>query len=123
LPNRRPAPYSCPRKSLTDGHDFAQSTPEQFDPTSTARILADFDEKSKALVQALDAATDEQLMATWTLRHGEKVLAALPSGASLRGFVISHMIHHRAQLGVYLRLLDISLPATYGPSADENPFG
>ncbi len=107
----------------TDGIDFSQPMPEQPELTSTVEILAEFDKKSKALVQAMDAATDEQLLETWTMRHGDQVLNAAPRGANLRSFVISHMIHHRAQLGVYLRLLDVPLPATYGPSAEENPFG
>jgi uncharacterized damage-inducible protein DinB len=67
----------------------------------------------------MDAAS---LGATWTARRGEHVIFALPRTAILRSTIVSHMIHHRAQLGVYLRLLDVAVPAVYGPSADEGTF-
>ncbi len=58
-------------------------------------------------------------MAVWTLSQGGKVTVEMPKGAVLRTFIFNHNVHHRAQLGVYLRLLDIPVPATLGPSADE----
>ena len=58
----------------------------------------------------------------WTLLAGGKPILSLPRAAVLRSFVLSHSIHHRAQLGVYLRLNDIAVPAIYGPSADEGSF-
>ena len=58
-------------------------------------------------------------MKPWSLRNGETVFFTMPKVAVLRTFVMNHMIHHRAQLGVYLRLNDIPVPSTYGPSADE----
>ena len=61
-------------------------------------------------------------MATWTLKRGGKTLFSMPKTAVLRSFVLSHLIHHRAQLGVYLRLLDVPVPSMYGPSADEPSF-
>jgi uncharacterized damage-inducible protein DinB len=58
-------------------------------------------------------------MKPWTLRRGAQVMFTMPKVAVLRSFVMNHMIHHRAQLGVYLRLNDVAVPSTYGPSADE----
>ena len=68
---------------------------------------------------AIAAASDEQLMRPWTLLMGGKSIMTMPKIAVLRGFVMNHTIHHRAQLGVYLRLNDIPVPSIYGPSADE----
>jgi uncharacterized damage-inducible protein DinB len=59
------------------------------------------------------------MMKPWSLRQGDHVMFTMPKVAVLRTFVMNHMIHHRAQLGVYLRLNDIPVPSTYGPSADE----
>jgi uncharacterized damage-inducible protein DinB len=66
--------------------------------------------------------TDAELLAIWSLKRGGKTLFSMPKTAVLRSFVLSHIIHHRAQLGVYLRLLDVPVPATYGPTADEPAF-
>ena len=67
----------------------------------------------------LAATSDPTMMQPWTLRQGTKVFFTMPKVAVLRSFVMDHMIHHRAQLGVYLRLNDVPVPSTYGPSADE----
>jgi uncharacterized damage-inducible protein DinB len=61
-------------------------------------------------------------MAAWTLKSGGKTIFSMPRAAVWRGFVMSHHIHHRAQLAVYLRMNDVPIPSMYGPSADENPF-
>ena len=71
---------------------------------------------------AIDAASDEDLFKNWTLQSNGKTIMTLPKIAVLRSFVMNHMIHHRAQLGVYLRLNDIPVPSIYGPSADEGAF-
>jgi uncharacterized damage-inducible protein DinB len=59
------------------------------------------------------------MMKTWSLKHGDRTIMAMPKIAVLRGMVMNHMIHHRAQLGVYLRMNDLPVPSIYGPSADE----
>lgn len=82
-------------------------------------ILTRFDENAATFRSALDAASPEALRESWTLRNGGQVLFQLPRVAVLRNMAISHMVHHRAQLGVYLRLLDIPVPSAYGPTADE----
>ncbi len=99
--------------------DFAQPMPPQTIPTTAAEFVAVFDERLEGLRTALATVTDEQLMETWTLRMGPQVLMAQPKLAVLRTTVISHMIHHRAQLTMYYRLLGVSVPGLYGPSADE----
>lgn len=84
-----------------------------------ADLLQGFDEKKAALDAVAEAFDTATLGETWTLRNGEQVFFALPRAAVLRNFGISHMVHHRGQLSVYLRLLDVPLPRTYGPTADE----
>jgi uncharacterized damage-inducible protein DinB len=61
-------------------------------------------------------------MAMWSLKRGGQTIFSMPKAAVWRSFVLNHVIHHRGQLSVYLRLLDVPLPSIYGPSADEAPF-
>ena len=86
---------------------------------SLAEVLATFDKNVAAARAAIAGATDEHLFGAWTLQANGKTLMTMPRVAVLRSFVMNHMIHHRAQLGVYLRLNDIPVPSIYGPSADE----
>jgi uncharacterized damage-inducible protein DinB len=86
---------------------------------SRKELLEVFDRDLAKARESLKAASDAHLMETWTLLAGGKTIFAMPRIAVLRGMVMNHMIHHRAQLGVYLRLNDIPVPALYGPSADE----
>ena len=88
-------------------------------PQNRDEILADFDAAVKQARPVLEAATGEDMQVMWTLKSGDQVWFTLPRGAVFRSFVMSHMIHHRAQLTVYLRLLDVPVPGMYGPSADE----
>jgi uncharacterized damage-inducible protein DinB len=88
-------------------------------PTTTAELLARFDQYSASLRQALTESSDDKLTENFQLRRGEQVLMERPKGAALRIMGLNHSIHHRGQLTVYLRLLDISVPGVYGPSADE----
>ena len=88
--------------------------------TNSTELLQSFEdhiEKAKAVLQ--NNITDEDLMEKWTLKDGEKVFFTLPKIFALRSMVFNHIVHHRAQLGVYLRLLDIPVPSIYGPTADE----
>jgi uncharacterized damage-inducible protein DinB len=89
---------------------------------SREELLATFDKSAAAAREAIASADDEHLFKNWTLLHGGKTVLSMPRAAMLRSFVISHIIHHRAQLGVYLRLNDIPVPSIYGPSADEGAF-
>lgn len=90
--------------------------------TSRKQLLEEFDKRTAAGRAAIAAASDEDLMKPWSLIAGGKTIFTLPKVAVLRGFVMNHMIHHRAQLGVYLRLNDVAVPSIYGPSADEQVF-
>lgn len=91
-------------------------------PRNNKELLAEFDKNVKEGRAVLAAASDAELMKPWSLLNNGKVSMTLPKVAVVRGFVMNHLIHHRAQLGVYLRLNNIAVPAIYGPSADEGGF-
>lgn len=99
--------------------DFAKMDYKPFEPQTTEHLLEFFDKNVGEAIETLKNATDERFMETWTLKNGEKTYFTMPKIAVMRGFVISHIIHHRGQLSVYLRLNDIPVPQIYGPSADE----
>ncbi len=86
---------------------------------SCEEVLSAFDKNVNAARAAIEGADDERLFGSWALLAGGKQLLSMPRVAVLRSFMLNHMIHHRAQLGVYLRLNDIAVPSIYGPSADE----
>jgi len=85
------------------------------------KLLADFDALAAEAHAALAAASDADLAAPWKFSFGEKVISNGPRSLAFRHMFFNHLIHHRAQLGVYLRLNDVPVPGVYGPSADE-PF-
>jgi uncharacterized damage-inducible protein DinB len=85
---------------------------------STATLLATFDENVRAAREALHSVVGDRLDEPWQLKMGERVLMSMPKGAVARQHV-SHLVHHRGQLTVYLRLLDVPVPSVYGPTADE----
>ena len=85
---------------------------------SLAQTLALFDEKIGKTRAALAAVTDLELAQPWTLKKGGVKVLTAPRGSVLRSFVLNHSVHHRAQLGLYLRMLDVPVPAMYGPTAD-----
>lgn len=89
-------------------------------PATRAAVLAMFDEKVATGRALLKGKTDAELLAPWTLLRAGQPLFTMPKAGVLRSFVMNHIIHHRGQLSVYLRLLDIPLPSIYGPSADED---
>lgn len=85
---------------------------------STAANLDAFDENAKAARAALAKTSDAEMTAMWTLKNGGKATFSMPRVGVFRQFVMNHLIHHRGQLTVYLRLQDVPLPSIYGPSAD-----
>jgi uncharacterized damage-inducible protein DinB len=85
-------------------------------------ILANHDKSLARAQEILGGYDDAKMQATWTMKAGGKQVMALPRAGLLRAVMFNHLYHHRGQLSVYLRLLDVALPSTYGPSADENPF-
>ena len=102
-----------------DELDFAQEAYTFFAGSTQAELLAHFDAGAAALSKAVAALDMEGFGFKWTLRNGEHVILPAPRGVLVRGMGINHLVHHRAQLGVYLRLLGIPVPGLYGPSADE----
>ncbi len=86
---------------------------------SRAELLRRFDQHAAAARSALAGRTDAEFMAMWSLKQGGQEVFSMPKAAVIRSFVMNHLIHHRAQLAVYLRLLDVPVPSMYGPSADE----
>ena len=86
---------------------------------SSEELMAQYEKNLNDALAALEGVSDEKLAEIWTLRNGETVYFELPRRAVIRTFAINHFIHHRAQLGVYLRMLNIPIPGMYGPSADE----
>ncbi|HEY0026181.1 MAG TPA: DinB family protein [Longimicrobium sp.] len=90
------------------------------EPLAThADLMRRFDDNAAEARQALQNADESTFGAPWTLRAGDHVILSMPRLAVLRSFCLSHMIHHRGQLSVYLRLLDVPVPSIYGPTADE----
>jgi uncharacterized damage-inducible protein DinB len=86
---------------------------------TTATLLAMFDKHAKAGRAALAKATDADFQVPWTLKAGGNPVLTQPRYMILRQMVINHLVHHRAQLGIYLRLTDQKVPQMYGPTADE----
>lgn len=78
-----------------------------------------FDRNIASAREAIAGLGDEAMMETWTLLAGGEEIFSMPRAAVIRGFIMNHLIHHRAQLGIYLRLNDVAMPALYGPTADE----
>lgn len=105
-----------------DSFDFAPVGKEPYKMPETknrAEMLAAFDRLTANARKLIAGASDEHLMKTWSLQAGGHTIFSMPRVAVLRSFIMNHTIHHRAQLGVYLRLNDILVPSIYGPSADE----
>jgi uncharacterized damage-inducible protein DinB len=89
--------------------------------TSRADLLARFDKNVSETRAALTGKSDPEMMAPWSLKQNGRRMFTMPKAAVWRGFVLNHLVHHRGQLSVYLRLNDVPVPAMYGPSADEAP--
>ena len=99
--------------------DFAKYDYKPFEPKTTAELVEFFDKLAAESIETLQDKPDEIFMEPWSLRNGEQIYFTLPKVAALRSFVMNHIIHHRGQLSVYMRLLDVPVPGIYGPSADE----
>jgi len=109
----------------TDSLDVAPVNEPKYEPpkiNSRKDILEIFDKNVKEARAAIERASDENLGQPWTLLGGGKTIFTMPRVAVLRSMVMNHIIHHRGQLGVYLRLNNVAVPGPYGPSADEMSF-
>src|SRR5262245_35011870 len=105
-----------------DSLDFMPPGGQPFQPTiatSRKQVLEIFDKNCDESRKAIAEASDEHLMKNWSLLRGGQTLMTMPRFVVLRSFFMNHLIHHRAQLGVYLRLNNVPVPSVYGPSADE----
>jgi len=105
---------------LADELDFSKMDYKMVEATSSEEAVKLFDEKLASALDVLKNTEDATMMNMWTMRDGETVYFTLPKIAVLRSFVYSHLIHHRGQMSVYLRLLDVPVPGSYGPSADDS---
>lgn len=115
--------YICQEWCLKDKVDFAGGGVMPPDPTTTTEILAAHDEGVAKAKRALAELGDSGLGQQWCAVAGDQMLfGPMPKAAVIRTIAMNHVYHHRGQLSVYLRLLDVPVPSIYGPSADENPF-
>ncbi len=107
---------------------FASQNPAEFPdvrdiaPDSTAQLLAALETSVLDAKRVLSSMSDDALAETWRVHANGTEIMAMPRIAFLRSVLLNHWYHHRGQLSVYLRLLDVPVPSIYGPSADENPF-
>ena len=101
-----------------DTADIGDARPQP--PASTAELLQRFDENVKKARAKIDEQTDPAFFAPWSLKNSGQVMFTMPKVSVLRTFVMNHLIHHRGQLTVYLRLRNVPLPSIYGPTADES---
>lgn len=99
--------------------DFAKTPYKSQAISSPEELMAFFEANLSRAVEALQNTTVENLEQDWTMRNGEHVIVSLPRKAVIRTIALNHLIHHRGQLSVYLRLLGIAVPGMYGPSADD----
>lgn len=106
---------------IMKGQDIDLGHSDPYKTQTTASLLEQFDKHVKESRAAIAAATDEDFAKPWSLKMGDRVLLTLPRGVILRQ-TINHLVHHRGQMTVYLRLLDVPVPSVYGPTADERMF-
>jgi uncharacterized damage-inducible protein DinB len=107
---------------IVRGAQMNQITPPDFQlpqPATVQEILDTFDQSVAIVREVLPSFDDAAMNATWRIVAGDREIAAMPRVAFLRNIMLNHWYQHRGQFGVYLRLLDIPVPATWGPSADE----
>ena len=99
--------------------DFSKMDYKPFEPSTTEELVEFLDKNVAEAIATLKSSADDRFMENWTMRNGETVYFTMPKVAVMRSFIMNHIVHHRGQLSVYLRLNDISVPSIYGPSADE----
>lgn len=107
--------------SIVDhGIDMSTRRPADYtSPATRVAVLEMFDKNAAEARATLNGRTDAELLAPWTLKAQGKEVFTMPKASVLRGFVMNHIIHHRGQMSVYLRLQNVPVPSIYGPSADE----
>ena len=105
-----------------DELDFEKRNNTAKNYSDASELVSYFDQNLSNALEILSSVSNETLMQPWRLRSGEKIFFEMPRMAVMRSMVMNHVIHHRGQLAVYLRLLDVPVPSIYGPSADEQVF-
>lgn len=110
--------YTLDLEVLELGPDFKPEI-----ATSRAELLEKFDKGVAEARAKIAAATDKDWAVIWTFKYAGQTVMAMPRSAVMRSTIMNHLVHHRAQLGVFLRLNDVAIPGMYGPSADEAKFG
>ena len=105
-----------------DSMDYSEVKPPVA-PAKASDLVRMFDESLNSAKDSLAQFDDARLMGNWSLTKDSKAMLTMPRIALLRSIMLNHAYHHRGQLTVYLRLLNVPLPPVYGPTADENPFG
>jgi uncharacterized damage-inducible protein DinB len=116
-------PGGIARITQQESFDVTQGTFQPPQPKSVGEILSAHEDSVKTVEDVLHSMTDEKARQNWRLMNKERELFARPRIEVMRSIMLNHWYHHRGQLAVYLRLLDVPVPVIYGPSADENPFG
>lgn len=99
--------------------DFAKWEYKPYEPKDKEDLLRFFDENVKGAIETLESEDGVNMFKPWTMRRGETIFFTMPKVAVCRSFALNHLVHHRGQLSVYLRLNDVAIPGMYGPSADE----
>lgn len=106
--------------AVDDVHEFGPTGPPE--PKNRQEIMDAFAASNATAKKVIKSFDDSRMMSTWTLTRNGKTLMSIPRVAFLRAIMLNHIYHHRGQLSVYIKLLDLPVPSIYGPSADENPF-
>ena len=115
-------PGSIAKFAQIDGFDVATRPSTYASGESASAMLATFDQSVAAMKASLANLEDDRAAATWRMTFGPREIFARPRISVMRMMCLNHMIHHRGELVVYLRLLDVPVPVVYGRSADENPW-
>jgi uncharacterized damage-inducible protein DinB len=108
--------------SMIQGSSYEPRMQKETVPATSAEIVALFDECTSSAKQLLGGMSDEDLLSSWSLLREGRPIFSMPKAGVIRMIVLNHVYHHRGQLSMYLRQLDVLLPSIYGPTADENPF-
>jgi uncharacterized damage-inducible protein DinB len=113
--------YSWVSRALTTNEmDFSKGRPAPApDFNTTEELLAILDKHVSQALKDIENASPETFMEMWTMRDGDKIYFTIPKAAVIRNMSLNHLVHHRGQLSVYLRLLNVPVPGLYGPTADE----
>jgi uncharacterized damage-inducible protein DinB len=116
-------PGALARITQQESFDVTQGSFEPPNPKNMDEVWSAFEESMRTAEDSLKSMTDEKARGNWTLMAKDRALFTKPRVEVLRSIMLNHWYHHRGQLSVYLRLLNVPVPVVYGPSADENPFG